>query len=182
MKYPMFRKTVQWLGLLLLAHLVSAIFFGVFLSSTVAQMAEDAPRYVISVILWYDVIFSALFFAYVARGDMQYADFRKTMREEIKAGRFSLWQYFGVKEYLIKLGAAAGLQIPFVIFFAIVGMPLQYTPLFAEFYIMDAGCYLLTNSAILGWVLNTVLFGAVYGAVKLLMLNIAKTKIKKDLA
>ena len=181
MKYPMFRKMVQWLGILALAHLVSAIFFGLFLSSAVAQMVEDAPKRMISVVLWFDVIFAALFFAYAARGDMQYTDFRKTLRDEVKTGSFSIGKYFGLREYLYKLCVVAGFQIPFIIFFAIFGMSLQYTPLFAEFYIMDAGCYLLTGSAILGWLLNTLLFGAVYGAVKVLMLMLEKKKAKQDL-
>lgn len=176
MKYPMFRKMVQWVGLLVLAHLIAWIFYGILLSNTVAQMWEEAFGYVISTVLCYDVIFCALFFAYVARGDMQYTDFQKTMREDIKAGTFSIKQYFGVKEYLIKLCVGAGFQIPFVILFAIVGRHIS------GFYVMDAGCYLLTNSAILGWVLNTVLFGTVYGAVKLLLLTLAKRKIKNDLA
>lgn len=182
MKHLLFRKLVQWVGLLALAHLISSLFYGLILSSSVGQMVDNTPHQaIVAVILWYNVIFDAIFFAYAARGDMQYTEFRKAMREDIKAEQFSYMKYFNPKEYGIKMGIAMAFQIPFLIFFSIFGLPLQYTPLLAEFYIMDAGCYLLTGSTVFGWVLNTLLFSAIYGAIKMLLLALAKRRIKQDL-
>ncbi len=180
MKKLSFRKMIQWLGLLALAHLVGMIFFGVALSSSIAHMAEEIPVRAVRTLLWYGIIFNAIFFGYMARGDMQYTEFQKAMREDVRAGRFSLRQYFYIKEYAVKMGIAMALQIPFVIFFAIFGMPLQFTPLFAQFYAIDAGCYVLTGSAILGWILNGLLFSAIYALVKVVLLLWKKRQILRD--
>lgn len=181
MKKERFRKMVRWFGLLLVAHVIATIVFGIVLSSTVAQMSEEDPARTVSVILWFDALLALLILAYVARGDLAFTEGRREMREEIKAGSFSIWRYFNVVEYAIKMAIVAAFQLPFVVFFAIFGMTLQHPTLFEQFFIMDAGCYLLTNSAILGLLLNTLLFGAIYALVKIVFLTIGSRRIKAEL-
>ena len=181
MRREMFRKMIRWLGLLVIVHVVATLFFGIVLSSTVASMWEENPLRTVSVVLWFDIIIDALLLAYVARSDLSFTEGRRVMREEIKAGSFSIWRYFNLREYVIKMAIAAAFQLPFVVFFAIFGMTLQHPTLFEQFFIMDAGCYLLTDSAILGLLLNTLLFGAIYALVKIVFLAIGSRRIKAEL-
>ena len=57
-----------------------------------------------------------------------------------------------------------------------------YAPIFlSKFYIMDAGFYLMTGSALLGFLLNTLLFGAIYTVIRLLFILLTKKNMEKEL-
>ena len=72
-------------------------------------------------------------------------------------------------------------QIPFLIFYAAFGMSLTQPLVFETFYVMDAGSYLLTGSAILGVLLNTLVFALIYTGIRLLFVFITKKDVEQDI-
>ena len=68
-------------------------------------------------------------------------------------------------------------QIPFAIFYGSFRLSLFAMTGFEKFYIMDAGAYVMTNSAILGFLLNSLLFGIIYLSVRLASLVLLKKRI-----
>lgn len=182
MKHKLFRKAIQWCGVLLIAHAIAALIYGIVFSSSVGYMMEDQPMRAKMTVFVFNIVFDAAILAYISHMDTSYVDYRKTMKDDLKAGTFSVQKYFYTREHVIKIATFSALQLPFAIFYAIWGMSLQYSTLFEQFYIMDAGCYLLTESFLLGLLLNTLMFGAIYTLIKLLFILITKKRLKEDLS
>lgn len=181
MKHTSFRKAIQWLGLVALVHAAAMLFYIIVLSSSISRMLADSPGHVAKVILSFNAVFDVLILCYRSKVDTSYVDYRKAMKDDVKAGTFSLKNYFDIKEHAVRIGIFAAFQLPFVIFFAVVKDFLYYPLLFSRFYIMDAGCYLATGSALLGFLLNTLLFGTIYTAIKLLFILLTKRNMEKEL-
>ena len=172
---------VKWLGLLLLAHIAATLVFVMLFSRSIPDMSGDDPTRAHMTILVYDAVFSALFLTYKSKVDTSYIDYRKSIKDDLRANSFSVIKYLEPKEHLIKIAIFMAFQIPFVIFYSIWGMSLQHPIIFEQFYIMDAGSYLVTDSAILGILLNTIMFGTVYSLIKTLFIIITKKNIQKDM-
>ncbi len=184
MKRELFRKAVRWFGALIAAHLVSMILFGIALSGSIAYMIVELPTRAKVIILIYNIVFDALFVLLCQKITSSDVSYRKSIRDAIKANTFSVIDYFKtdlLKEHLVKIGVFMAFQIPFVIFFAIFGLAVQLPTTFEEFYFMDAATYLITNSAIFGWILNTILFGIVFTLVRLLSLQHTKKELQQDI-
>lgn len=82
---------------------------------------------------------------------------------------------------LVKVGVFALIEIPFMIFALVVELSL-ILPLFIEnFYVMNTGTYLMTGSPWLGFLVNTVLFGAIFLAMRLFFVFLACRDLKKEM-
>lgn len=180
----LFKTLVKWFGILILAHLASMLIFGLLLSSAIGELYDDEPIKAKLCVVAYNIVFDVALIVFCAKAESSYVDYRKSLKEALKLGNFSVINYFKtvfLKEHLFKIAIFTALQIPFVIFFAIFGVSLQYPILLEQFYYMDAGCYMLTGSAILGWLLNTILFGVIFTLIRALFIIISKKEIKKDM-
>ena len=181
MNRQLFRKAIQWFGLLALVHAAAMLVYIVFFANSVAAMLADNYGRAVMTVLNFNAVFDILVLCYRAKVDTSYVDYRKSMRDDLKAGTFNIKKYFVIREHLINIGVFAAFQIPFMIFFAVVKDFLYYPLLFSRFYMMDAGFYLATNSALLGLLLNTLLFGAIYTLVKLLFILRTKKQMAEDI-
>ena len=182
MKNTSFRKAIQWLGLIALMHAAAMLVYIIFLSGSISRALTDNPEHVAETILGIYAIFDILFLCYRSKVDTSYVDYRKAMKDDVKAGTFSLKKYFDVKEHAVRIGVFAAFQLPFVIIFALTKDLFLYAPIFlSKFYIMDAGFYLMTGSALLGFLLNTLLFGAIYTVIRLLFILLTKKNMEKEL-
>ena len=184
MNQKLFKKGIKWIGVLIIAHIVSMIIFGIAFSGSFAYMSEELPMRAAVFVLLYDIVFYVLFVVLLSKIEMSYLEYRKSMKEAIKAKTFSTVNYFKtvlLKEHLVKLGIFMAFQLPFVIFFSIWGLSLKLPIMFEQFYYLDAGCYILTNSAIVGWILNTILFEVVHALVTILFVFLTKREIEKDI-
>ena len=185
MNKSLFKKIIRWLGILIIAHIASMIISLIFISNFVPEMAEETPEKAKTVILIFDIVMFALLSAIYSYTETSYIAYRKSIKEMLKDNSFSLVKHFKkdyLKEHLIEIGIFMVTQIPFVIFFAIWGFELQYPTAFEKFYIMDAGAYAFTNSAMLGWLLNTLLFGIVFTLFRLFAIYLTKRSVEKDLS
>ena len=178
------KKLIAWIGILIAVHIIAMIIFGIIFSNSVASMSEQDAVQANLTVLIFNIVFYSLFSIFYFKVETSYIDYRRTLKEALKTEDFSLLNFLinkDLKEHIIMLGIFAVFQLPFVIFYSILGMSLVYTTIFEQFFIMDAGSYLLTDSSLLGVILNTVIFGIVFTLSKLLFNVICKRDIEKEM-
>ncbi len=182
MKRELFRTCVRWVGLLLLAHLVAMLIFGLVVSQSVTSMMEDYPERAYRTIFIYDTVFLLIFTLVFARINSSYTEYRKSLREASKLEGFSAFGFYRqtkLKEHLIKVGIFAVLQLPFTVFFACWGLDVIYITGFEQFYILDAGSYAMTGSWILGFLLSVLIFGIIHLGSNFAFILITKKNMEK---
>lgn len=175
-KRILIKNAIKWCCILLGVHIVAMIFYALIMSNSITAMISDeefgrAYRSVFG----FGVIFNALFSLVYTKADVSFVDYRRDLREDIKAGKgfFEAWKETHLYDDLIKVGVYLVIQLPLVIFYAILGYSLVYSLWIEEFYIMNAGAYLLTGSALLGVLLDTLIFGILFFAARLFFVFLA---------
>ena len=184
MKRELYRTAIKWLGFLVIAHVVSMIIFGIAFYGSIGYMFEEVPKRAQIFVLGYNVVFDALFVALFFRFETNDADYRRSLRDYLKENKFSMLKYFKtelLKEHLVRILAFFIFQIPFVVFFAIWGIALQLPTMFEQVYYMDAAFYIITRSAILGWVLNTMMFAVIFTLVRMIFIRSAKKYVEEEM-
>ena len=185
MNRELFRKMVKWFGLLLLFHLMSMILFGVIFSSSVARMIDDKLQTRVNLtVLIYNIAVFVIFSIVHSKIESSFSEYKKGIKETVRANEFSALKYFKatfLKEHLIRLGIYFAFQLPFLVFCLIFGVELQYPTMFEQFYITETGFYLVTGSALLGLLLNTVVFGIIFSLIRALFVFITKKDVEKDI-
>ena len=186
MNRELFRRCVRWFGLVLIAHLVAMIFYGILFSDSIARLIEEGDPKAAAFVFWYNVFFDIFFVVICLKFGLSFddRDHRNVIKESIKNGELSPLRCFKtlmLKEYAFKTGVFAVIQLPFLIFVAIWGLSLQYPTPFERFYVMDAGGYMLLGIPILGWILNTLMFAAVFAVTILVYIIILQRDIKREL-
>ena len=186
MDRELFRKCVRWFGLVVIAHFVAMIFYGLIFSDGIARMIENGDPKVSGFLFWYNVFFDVLFVALCLKFGLTFDDraHRNSIKDRIKNGELSAIKCFKeimLKEYLFKTGVFAAIQLPFLLFVTIWELSLLYPTPFERFYVMDAGSYMLVGIPILGWLLNTVMFAAVFFVMLMLYISIIQKDIKREL-
>ena len=184
MNRELYRTAVKWLGILALAHLVSMIIFGIAFSGSIGYMFEEMPKRARVFVLMYDLIFDALFCALYFKFETADVDYRRSVRNYLKANKFSMWGYFKTeikKDHLAKIITFMLFQIPFVAFFALFGIEVYVPTIFEQFYYMDAAFYIITGSALLGLILNTLMFAVVFTLVRMLFIRLTKKYVEEDM-
>lgn len=174
------KKIINWFGILIAAHVGGLILFALFLSNSLTAIAEDEPNTVSLSIFVFNVAFQIFFAALFVNLETTFVEYRRKMRESLRTNNFTTFEYFKqthLKEDMIKLAVFAVFQIPFIIFFASFKLSLFAMTGLERFYIMDAGAYVITNSAFLGFLLNTALFSVIYLSVRLASLSLLKKRL-----
>lgn len=180
MKRDLIKKSINWFGILIAAHVGGMIIFMLFLSNSLTAIAEDEPNTVSLSIFLFNIAFQIFFSVLFVNLETTFVEYRRKMREALRENRFSTVEYFKqrhLKEDIIKLVIFTVFQIPFAIFYGSFRLSLFAMTGFEKFYIMDAGAYVMTNSAILGFLLNSLLFGIIYLSVRLASLVLLKKRI-----
>lgn len=180
MKREKIKKIINWIGILIAAHLAAMIAFSIFLSGSLTIIAEDEPHTVNLSIFIFDIVFHLFFSVLFINIETSFVEYRRKMRESIRENNFTTIEYFKQKHMrddIIKLICFTLFQIPFTIFYASFNFSMFATTGLEKFYIMDAGAHLITGSAILGFLLNTVFFGIIYLSVRLASLSLLKKRI-----
>ncbi len=185
MNKELFRSSVRWVGLLLLAHLVAMLIFGLTVSQAVATMLMDIEDYsarAYRTIFIYDTVFLLIFTLVFSRIGASYYEYRKTLREAIKQENFSAFKFYKqtrLKEHLVKVGIFAAFQLPFTVFFACWGLDVVNITGFEQFYILEAGSYAMTGSWILGFLLSVAVFALIHLGLNFALILINKRTMER---
>ena len=161
----MFKKVVQWLGIVILAHLAAMIIFAIVLAGSAEGLAKDSPADAYGAVLVFDIIFYSAFVFLVNRLETSYADYHRNLKNAIKEEGFSIIGYYKqnfLKEKLIKVAVLGVFHIPFAVFYQMFGFSLTATTGFEQFYILDAGFYGVAGSSVLGFLIGTLIAGVIY--------------------
>ncbi|MBQ8432648.1 MAG: hypothetical protein IJX28_07165 [Clostridia bacterium] len=160
---------LKWLGLLLAAHVVAWLLFSMLLSGAAEQIAYYEPERLGNVYLMtlmFDLSFIPLFFTLLHKVSPLANTERNAVRQAQKEPGFTLlayWKTHRLHPTLYALGAYALLQLPFLPFFFHFGFSFLSADsiLLDRFYLLDAGFYLVTGSAFLGWLLSLFYFALI---------------------
>lgn len=174
------KKIINWVGILIAAHLAAMIAFSIFLSGSLVAIAEKEPHTVSLSVFLFDVVFQIFFLVLFVNIETSFVEYRRKMRESLRENDFTAVEYFKknhLRDDIVKLICFTAFQIPFTIFFIAFKFSILAATSLEKFYVLDAGTYLLTGSAILGFLLNSLLFGAIYLSVRLASLAILKKRL-----
>ena len=180
MKREKIKKIINWIGILIAAHLAAMIAFSIFISGSLTIIAEDETHTFNRSIFIFDIIFHIFFSVLVINIETSFVEYRRKMREAIRENNFTTIEYFKqrhMRDDIIKLICFTVFQIPFTVFYASFNFSMFATTGLEKFYIMDAGAHLITGSAILGFLLNTLLFSIIYISVRLASLALLKKRV-----
>ena len=184
MKRNLVKEGFKWVGFLIVTHIAAMVMFGLFLSNGVAEASETNVAAMAKSIAVFDVVLCIVFVLVYSKIESSYIEYRKAIKDSLRKPGFSIikhWINEHVKEDIIKLAVFAVFQIPFMIFYSILGLDLINPTFFDQFYIFEAGFYALTKSPILGVLLSTAVFAVIYLPIKLLFMAVTKNSVKKDM-
>ena len=182
MSIATFRKAINWLGILVIAHIAALIFFSLMLSGSVAEISVNYPLRANRTVLTFDIVFDIIFAFMYFKIKTSYVNYQKSFKELLKFDDFSFFKYFKgefLTEQLVMTTVFALFQLPFVMFYAIWEMSLLHPILLEQIYVMDAGAYLISGSAWLGLILNTLIFTVIFLTVRLFFFITMKRELKK---
>ena len=94
MKREKIKKIINWIGILIAAHLAAMIAFSIFLSGSLTIIAEDEPHTVNRSIFIFDIIFHIFFSVLVINIETSFVEYRRKMREAIRENNFTTIEYF----------------------------------------------------------------------------------------
>ncbi|MBQ8551597.1 MAG: hypothetical protein IJ428_02150 [Clostridia bacterium] len=182
MDHTMFKKAVKWFVVLIGAHLIARLVFGFLFASDLAMNEEWEPQKAYRSLFNLCIIMQLVFAIIYAKVRAYFVDNKTLLKAEMKNPDFSLFGFYKeryLKELIVKLVMFAVFQLPFTIFFAVWGLSIGAPTIIETFYIINAGAYALTGSAILGFIINTVIFSVIFIAVEWLFLLIDKRNAKQ---
>lgn len=183
MKRELFRNNVKWAGLMVLVHIGAMIIFGIFFSATLAKFEDnDMIAFAHQRAFWGDITLWALFSLFYFKISFSFTDCRRELKDTMKEESFSLIGYYKkryLREDIWRMGILAAFQLPFIVFYAILGLSYLYSTPIEQFYILEAGFYGTSGSAILGVLLCTAVFTVIYLFFRFLFLFLTVRSIKK---
>ena len=133
----------------------------------------------------FDIVFYWAFAFMINRLETSFADYKRNLKNAIKAESFSPIRYYQrslLKEKLIKVATIAVFHIPFAIFYQIFGLSLTETTGFEQFYILDAGFYGVAGSSIIGFLMASVITAVIYFAIDVIGFAVECYVQKKEIA
>ncbi len=166
-----FRRSVVFVGKIILTHLAMMIIFNILFSSSVVQMITDSQnslsgvnpnRYKTTVTVF--SLFSIALLSFVASIDLSASgerrrDFGKLLENENIS--FSLMYRESKADIMLFAATYLIFQIPMCIFYHVLGFYYLQPTVFEQFHIMDMGFLEITGIGVVGIILNTVFFVAV---------------------
>ncbi len=158
---------LKWLGLWLLAHVIGQLLFGMILGPAASQREYFEPEtlhitYVSTLI--FDAAYLVVFVLIQNRILSMPPSVRNEIRQAAKEPGFSplrTWRKLYLRDTLYAVILFSVLQLPFLFFFSKFGLSFSEAIFMDKFYLMDAGFYLVTQSAVLGWLLSSFYFALV---------------------
>ena len=184
MKRTFIKEGLKWFCILVIIHIAAMILFGITISSTVISEAQMNPAIAVRLIIMFDLIVFIIFALIIAKIESSYVEYRKTLKEKLREPDFSLikhWKNEYFKFYLVKMCVFIGFQIPFMIFYSAFGFAVGASAVFDQFYVLEAGFYVISGSPLIGLLLDTIAFGAIYFIISLFFMFIAKNSVKKEM-
>ncbi len=176
------KKGVIWYLILFPVHIVARLLFMFVEQMDIVIMAKDAPARANRLLLIFDLVILILTCITYVRTEHSFVDFHRDYKDAVKSPNFSYIAFYKKKffsERLTMLIVYTVFQIPLVISVAVQGFMLMQTTALERIFIMDAAMFSITQSALLGWLLNAVIFAVVITVTDLAFMIIGKRNIEE---
>ena len=184
MRPSTFRNIIKKLGIVVLEHLIFLIIYGLLFSSSVALVSTDSVASANNMLLIMALICHVAFFAVFFGIKTSFLEYRRDLKEKVREDGFSLFSYYKseiLSEDLIVVAIFTVLQIPFAFFYGSFGYLHVGTSAIERIYSLDAGIYAVTGSAILGFILNALIFTLIYAGVHLAFVAATVRSVKENI-
>lgn len=163
------RRYLLFALIVLLAHVVSHLLYIAILAAPVGHLLRYSNGKHVTVVILFSFFLLFIFMLCNAVAFARNGEERRGYLKLTKDNRWSVWQNlkYLYKDALLRTLIYLIFQIPFAAFYSVYGF--SYSPItgFERTYIFDVGFYELTGSAILGFLLNGIVF---FAGILLLML------------
>lgn len=178
MTHEMFRKLVRWAILIILFRVAAATLFAFFMAPQVnTALYHDEFAAAENIHLFYQFAIIILFSLIYALTERAVPDVQKSFKQLIKSPDFKVLKYYKenyLREHLFKTALYTIFQLPLTVSVALQGFVVQYRTMLEKAYSMDSGAYAVTNSAILGLLLNPIIFGVIFMGIYIIVLAVKK--------
>ena len=182
-KRETFRTMIKWTGLVAVAHLIAMIVFGLFISSSLARLEyNDLIEAAHVRTFFFSVIIEILLCVLYLKITSSFSEHVRNMKNAMKEEGFSVFSYYKknyFKKDMFRMAVVALFQLPFTAFYALAGISYLHSSIIDRFYIIDGGYYAISDNSIVGIILGTVIFGAIFFLLRLLFLRKTVKYIKK---
>jgi len=181
-KQQTFKIIIKWLGILFIAHFVTNWTFSLLFSRDFMITAEWEPDKAYSSLSKLCLVFQFFFTLIFTWFKSYFDDNKHLLKEAMKSSDFTLTKFYlknYFKDNLIRIAVFAVFQLPFTVYYGFFGTSLITPTIIDVFYIYDVGPYIATNSAVLGFILNPLIFGILLIAWQYVWLIFAKQSLKE---
>ena len=182
MNFDLFRKNVKWAGLMFLTHIGTMIVFAIFMSSGLARLEEnDLIHTAHTNALLTDIVIWTIFSIFYFKISSTFTDYRRAVKESMNENRFSILSCYKknfLREDIWKMAILAAFQLPFMAFFAIAEVSYLASTIIDRFYILEAGFYGTSGSALAGWLICTVTYAVIFFIFRIIFLATTARSIK----
>ena len=171
-----------WYAILIVVHITARLLFITVEKMDFAIMAHDTPASADRVLFVFDLAVLVLTCVIYVRTEHSYVDFHRNYKEAVRRPDFSYIAFYKERflpERLTMLIVYTVFQLPLVISVAVQGFMLTHTTVLERLFIMDAAMFSITQSALLGWLLNAVIFAVVITVTDLAFMIIGKRNIEE---
>lgn len=197
MNIALFKRLVRWFWFLAIMHIAAILVFNPWIATMLYNVYERVPMRMLTGTFMFDCVITVAFLLIYFKIQTSDAEFKRNLKDNIKAPDFSLVKFYKdnqLTEPLYKIGIDAFFHIPYAIYYGVMSyilpsdipfreyfhMTLKSPIGFQQFYTIDTGSYLLTNSPFFGFLLCTVLFGVLFLVTHFLNLFFLKNDIIKN--
>ena len=154
------RHYLTLLLILFVAHLAVHLFYIVALASAMEHSLTQPDHSAMILLIAFSL---AMFVILILCLNIPFArngEQKRAYQALLKAQKTSFAQKlkFLYRDVLFSTLLLLAFQIPFAVFYAMLGFSYDNMVFFERFYVLDVAFYELTGSAILGWLLNGILF------------------------
>ena len=154
------RHYLTLLLILFVAHLAVHLFYIVALAAAMEQLLTQPDHSAMILLIAFSL---AMFVILILCLNIPFArngEHKRAYQTLLKAQKTSFAQKlkFLYRDVLFSTLLLLAFQIPFAIFYAMLGFSYDNMVFFERFYVLDVAFYEITGSALLGWLLNGVCF------------------------
>lgn len=177
-------ELLKWILSLTIIHVLVGTVFWMILFERLADYVDDGRLDIVNTVIFiFGIMWQILFAAYYNFTMSREVDFKTPIKNALKEGTFDFWQYYRdnlLRVSIYKIALFGVYQLPVTITYPFLNIAFVVYTITGKIYIMDAGAYAVTNSALLGLIVNLLIFGGVFIVTQIFSLYLAQKEIRRN--
>ena len=171
-KKALLRHCLNFFFITVAAHLISLLFYIVMLASAMEHALRSGTGQHKVIIVIFSLALLLIFVIYLAIDFARDGERRRGYLALTKERDFTLPEKFKYlyRDILLCTVIYLFVQLPYTVFYAMLGVDYDHMVTFERFYVFDLAMYETTDSAVLGFLLNALIFFAAMLSLRLYVL------------